>query len=308
MKKIREYLKNPYKTVLFLANHNCLNWVSDENYAKLTYRAKLGRKLDLNNPVTFNEKIQWLKLYDRNPEYSGFVDKYESKNIVKDLVGEEFVVPLLGVYDSFDEIDFDVLPNQFVIKTTHDSGGYVIVRDKSELNVAEAKKKIESSQKRNYYKYSREWPYNNVKPRIIIEEYIVGKDGEEMKDFKLFCFNGEFKFGFIISGRSQKVLKMKYFDKDFNFIPVKQGGDKYIMDESIPKPKSFDKMVELTKTLTKGFPFVRMDFIEVDDRLYVGEFTLYHWGGTMPFEPGEWDRKFGEFIELPTQKNKPEYL
>lgn len=304
MKKIIEYLKNPYKIALFLSNHHCLNWVSDENYAKLIYRAKFGRKLDLNNPETFNEKIQWLKLYDRNPKYSDFVDKYESKNIVKDLVGEEFVVPLLGVYNSFDEIDFDALPDQFVIKTTHDSGGYVIVRDKSKLNIAEARKKIESSQKTNYYKYSREWPYNNIKPRIIVEEYIVGKNGEEMKDFKLFCFNGEFEFGFIISGRSQKILKMKYFDKDFNFIPVKQGGDKYILDESIPKPKSFDKMVELTKTLTKGFPFVRMDFIEVDDRLYVGEFTLYHWGGAMPFEPDEWDHKFGEFIKLPKQGGK----
>lgn len=274
----------------------------DKIYLNMLYKKKMGKDVDFENPKTFNEKIQWLKVYGRDPEYTNYVDKYESKNIVKALVGEEYVVPLLGVYDSFDEVDFDALPDQFVIKTTHDSGGYVIVKDKSQMDIEKMREKLNHHLKINYYRNSREWPYKNVKPRIIVEKYIIGKDGTEMKDYKIFCFGGEPRFGFVVEGRTSKKMKIGYFDTEFKLIPVKQGGDKYDRAESLEKPHNFEKMLELARILTKDMPFVRMDFIEVDDKLYVGEFTFYHWGGTMKFEPEEYDEIFGSYIKLPEKK------
>lgn len=302
VQKIKKGLNNHQLIVSEMNRRGLLKFLSDEQWVRLMYRIRIGKKLNLENPQTFNEKVLWLKLYGRNPAYTNYVDKYEVKKIVADLVGEEYVVPLLGVYDNFDEIDFDSLPDQFVIKTTHDSGGYVICKNKLELDINAARKKIESCLKRNYYYSSREWPYKNVKPRIIVEKYIVGADGTEMKDYKFFCFNGEPKFGFQVEGRTSEKMKIGFYDTDFNQIPVKQGGDKYEIAEKLVRPHNLEKMLELSKILTKGIPFVRMDFIEVDDRLYVGEFTFYHWGGTMKFEPEEYDRKFGEYLVLPEKK------
>lgn len=300
--KAMKYIKKPGNIILKLNYWGLLKWVPDEKLNKLTYRIRIGKKLDLDNPKTLNEKIQWLKLYGRNPKYTSYVDKYESKKIVAGLVGEEYVVPLLGVYDNFDEIDFDKLPNQFVIKTTHDSGGYIICKDKSELDIEKARKKLNRSLGRNYYDYSREWPYKNVKPRLIVEEYIVGSDGTEMKDYKFFCFNGEPKFGFVVEGRTRDKLKIGFFDMEFKQIPVKQGGEKYVIADKITKPHNFEKMIELSKKLTKDMPFVRMDFVEVEDRLYVGEFTFYHWNGATKFEPDRYDELFGKYLVLPENK------
>ena len=228
--------------------------------------------------------------------------KADAKAVVEKLVGKEYVVPLIQAYDSFDDIDFDKLPNQFVLKTNHDSGGYIICKDKAELDIEKARKKMNKSLKRNYYEFSREWPYKNVKPKLFAEEYIVGKDGTEMKDYKIFCFDGEPKFGFVVEGRTSKKMKIGFFDTDFKLIPVKQGGKKYDMAQSVEKPYNFEKMLELAKILTKDMPFVRMDFIEVDDKLYVGEFTFYHWGGRMAFEPEKYDEIFGSYIKLPEKK------
>ena len=280
-----------------------MNWneycAQHRNKIEHIYEQVHRRKLDLRHPSTFTEKLQWLKLNYRNPLYTRLVDKYEVKQYVAEKIGEEYIIPTLGVYESFDEIDFDKLPDSFVLKCTHDSGGLVIVKDKSKLDIASARKTIESSLKRNFYLQSREWPYKNVKPRIIAESYMEDSKTAELRDYKFFCFDGEVKAMFIATERQKQGedVKFDFFDADFNHLPFRQGHDHAaVMPE---KPVCFDEMKKLAGELSKGFPEVRIDFYEVDGRVYFGEFTFFHFGGFMKFEPEEWDRKFGEWIKLP---------
>ena len=272
---------------------------SDEKYLKKCYKLRLGRPLDLSNPKTFNEKLQWLKLYDRRSVYTNMVDKYEVKRIVADRIGEEYIIPTLGVWNSFDEIDFDTLPEQFVLKCTHDSGGLAICRDKSKFDVDSAKQKIEKSLNRNYYYYGREWPYKDVKPRIIAEQYMEDTETAELRDYKFFCFDGEVKALFIASDRYKEgeETKFDFFDADFNHLPFCQGHPN--ADVPPKKPVCYDEMIMLAKKLSQGVPQVRIDFYEVDGRVYFGEFTLFHYSGTVPFVPEIWDQAFGEWITLP---------
>lgn len=177
---IKEIIKNP-KTIIYILNNKKIITLPDKAFIKLKYKDKFGKKINLNNPQTFNEKLQWLKLYDRNPEYTKMVDKYEVKKYVASIIGEEYIIPTLGVWNKFEDIDFNKLPDQFVLKCTHDSGGLVICKDKSKLDINEAKKKIEKSLKINYYYLSREWPYKNVKPQIIAEKYMVDESRNRVK-------------------------------------------------------------------------------------------------------------------------------
>lgn len=273
--------------------------LSDKEFLNLVFKKKFGRDIDWENPVTFNEKLQWLKVYYRNPLYTNLVDKYEVKQYVADKIGEEYIIKTLGVWDSFDEIDFDLLPDRFVLKCTHDSGGLVIVKDKSKLDIDAARETIESSLKRNFYYQSREWPYKNVKPRIIAESYMEDSKTAELRDYKFFCFDGEVKAMFIATERQKQGedVKFDFFDADFNHLPFRQGHDHAA--KTPEKPVCFDEMKRLAGELSKGFPEVRIDFYEVDGRVYFGEFTFFHFGGFMPFEPEEWDYKFGEWITLP---------
>lgn len=280
-----------------------LNLLSDEAYLKFAFRARLGKKLDLEDPKTYNEKLQWLKLYDRKPEYTQMVDKYGVKEYVANAIGEEYIIPTLGVWDSFDEIDFDKLPDQFVLKCTHDSGGLVICRDKSKLDKAAAKNKIERSLKTNYYLHGREWPYKNVKPRIIAEQYMEDEKTKELCDYKFFTFDGEVKALFIASDRYAKgeETKFDFFDENFNHLPFTNGHpNANVLPE---KPERFEEMKELAAKLGKGIPQARIDFYEVNGKVYFGEITFFHWGGMKPFKPEEWDYKFGEWIKLP-EKNR----
>ncbi len=262
----------------------------------------MGKKLDLKDPKTFNEKLQWLKLYDRNPEYTKMVDKYEVKKYVADIIGEEYIIPTLGVWDKFEDIDFAALPDQFVLKCTHDSGGLVICRDKSKLDIEEAKKKITSSLKTNYYYQGREWQYKRVKPCIIAEKYMVDESGYELKDYKFFAFDGKSRAMFIASDRNTpgEETKFDFYDMDFNLLPFTNGHPN--SGKSIQKPETFDKMRELSEKLSKGIPQLRVDFYDVNGHIYFGELTFYHWGGMMPFDPEEWDHKFGEWIKLPEKR------
>lgn len=281
---------------------NVLKILPAKTYICLKYKLKFSKLPNLKNPKTFNEKLQWLKLYDRKPIYTTMVDKYEVKQYVASLIGEEYIIPTLGVYDKVDDINFDALPDQFVLKCTHDSGGLVICRDKSKLDIKEAKRKINASLKQNYYWHGREWPYKNVKPRIIAEKYIVDESGYELKDYKFFCFNGKVKLFFIAKDRYNEETKFDFFDDNFLHLPFVQGHPN--SEPPYYKPENFEKMKELAEKLSKNIPQIRIDFYNVNGQIYFGELTFFHYSGMMPFNPSDWDEKLGDLIELPKRNNK----
>lgn len=274
------YLKVKIKKILLFLlirlNNNGVLKLSDINYLKLRYYLSFNKKLNLSNPQTFNEKLQWLKLNDRKDIYSTMVDKYEVKKYVSDIIGEEYVIPTLGVYNNFDEIDFDKLPNQFVIKCNHDSGGLVIVKDKSKLDLKAAKKKINKSLKTNYYYIGREWPYKNVKPRIIVEDYMEDKKVGELRDYKIYSFSGKCDYVMLCFDRFKDKTKFIYFDRNWNIKKeFSNDGIKYGDSIKVEKPKNLDKMFEFASMFSKNIPFLRVDFYEVDGKLYFGEFTFF---------------------------------
>ena len=303
--KIVEYIKHPSKIFIFLQNRCNFKVLPDKQYLRICYKLTFGKKLDFDNPQTFNEKLQWLKLYDRNPKYTTMVDKYDAKKYISNLIGEGYVIPTLGVWDNFDEINFDLLPDQFVLKCTHDSGGLIICRDKSKLNKASAKKKICRSIKRNYYWSSREGPYKNVKPRIIAEPYMEEHncmypnhvDANILTDYKFFCFNGIPKVMYIAKDIGIGP-ESDYFDMDFVHLPIIMDGDSFAPVPPV-KPKHFEKMKEIAAVLSRNIPHIRVDFYCVDDKLYVGELTFFHSSGTCPIRPAQWDYRLGEWIQLP---------
>ena len=276
-------------------------WCNDEKYLRKIYYAHFGKELDLNNPKTYNEKLQWLKLYDHNSLYTKLVDKYEVKAIVESIIGSKYIIPTLGVWDSFDQIDFESLPDQFVLKCTHDSGGLVICNDKKTFNKAYARKVLTASLKRNFYLQGREWPYKDVKPRIIAEKYMEDNETKELRDYKFFCFDGIPRALFIASERqSNNETKFDFFDMDFQHLPFTNGHPN--ADVLPSKPVKFDDMKLLAEKLSHGLPHVRVDFYEVNGCVYFGELTFYHWSGLMPFDPEKWDSIFGSWINLPQKK------
>lgn len=299
MSKFLKVIKNPYKLFGFLGRKFEFKFLSDEMYLKLKYRSVFGRKLNLKNPKTFNEKLQWLKLYDRNPIYSVMVDKYEVKNFVSKLIGDQYIIPTLGVWNDFDEINFDNLPEQFVLKCTHDSGGLVICKNKNQLDKNEAKLKIEKSLQRNFYYEGRQWPYKNVVPKIIAEKYMVDESGFELKDYKFFCFNGEPKIMYIASdrGKNGEDIKFDFYNMDFVHLDITNGHS--MSNKTMRKPDSFDKMKQLASVLSKNIPHVRVDFYDINGKVYFGEMTFYHHSGFCHFEPEKWDEKLGSWIKLP---------
>lgn len=296
--KIIKFFKKPSKIILWLMDRNIFFFLNDKIYLKLKFRLKMSKKLNLNNPQTFNEKLQWLKINDRKDIYTIMVDKYEVKNYVSKKIGEEYLIPTIGIYNSFEEINFEKLPNQFVIKCTHDSGGLVICRDKTNLDVKKAKKKINKYLKRKYFYIHREWPYKNVKPRIIIEKYMEDEKDNELRDYKLFCFNGTYKMMFIATNRQgEGDTYFDFFDRDFNHLPFTNG---HPNAPKLPhKPHNYKKMIELAEKLSANIPQVRVDFYEVNGKIYFGEMTFFHWSGLVPFEPEKWDIKLGDWIKLP---------
>ena len=270
--------------------------MSDEKYIKLVYRIIFGKKLNLENPKTYSEKLQWLKLYDRKKIYTTMVDKYEAKKYVANIIGDEYIIPTLGIYNSFDEIDFSKLPNQFVIKCTHDSGGLVVVKDKNKINIKKVKKIINKCLNNNFYYIGREWPYKNVKPRIIVEKYMCDNKTNELRDYKFFCFDGNPKLMFLATDRNIGQTKFNFYDLNFNLLPFKQGHPNDY--QKIDKPITFNQMIELSKKLSKDIPHVRVDFYEINGRVYFGELTLFHFSGFEKFIPSEWDEKLGNMINL----------
>lgn len=274
---------------------------SDEFFLKLQFKQRMGHSLNLKDPRTFNEKLNWLKIYYRKPEMSKLVDKYEVKKIVSNKIGSEHVIPTYGVWKNFDDISFDELPNQFVLKTTHDGGGVVVCTNKATFDIDKAKKKLNRHLKTNHYNYSREWPYKNVEPRILAEEYMVDPVDSELRDYKFFCFNGEPKALFIASDRQKAgdEVKFDYFDVEFNRLDIKQSHPNSNLQ--FQKPKTFEEMKANARILAKGFPHVRIDFYEVNGRMFFGEITFFHYAGLTPFYPEKWDYIFGNYIKLPPQ-------
>ena len=213
-------------------------------------------------------------------------------------MGGGIIIPTLGVWNSVDEIDWDDLPNQFVVKSANDSGGVVVCKDKSKLNIEEAKAKLRGLGGRDYSIISKEYPYKNVPHRFLAEEYMEDESGFELKDYKIFCFDGKAKFLFVATGRQQHDTRFDFYDIQFNHLPIINGHPN--ADICPQKPKNFEKMIAIAEKLSQGFPHVRVDLYNVNGRIYFGELTFFHWSGMVPFEPAEWDYKFGEFIKLPT--------
>lgn len=280
--------------------------IPDKTYLKIKYRQRMGVKLNLKKPQTFSEKLQWLKLYDRNPDYSKMVDKYEVKKYVSEVIGNEFVIPNLGVWDSFDDIDFDGLPDQFVLKCTHDSGGLVICRDKSSIDHKNARNKIQKSFSRQYFWHGREWPYKSIKPRIIAEKYMEDENAQELVDYKFYCFNGTPRFLYVSQGlENHSTARISYVSLEWENMPFIRP-DYKPFDELPLKPRNFDLMIKIATELSANIPFLRVDLYEVNGKVYFGELTFFPGIGMNKFEPEEWDRRIGEWLELPERKRSNE--
>lgn len=294
--RVLRILKHPSLILLKLSTLGIIR-LNDKLYVKLKYLKKFDKKLNLKNPQTFNEKMQWLKLYDRKDIYTTMVDKYEAKEYVGKIIGMEHIIPTLGIYDNFDDIDFDKLPKQFVMKCTHDSGGLVIVKDKSKLNIEEARKKINKSLKTNYYLTGREWPYKNIKPRIIIEKFMYRSGGKGVIDYKFQMMNGKLRYCYVCTDRDKGKVKFTHYDANKKFMDLIQKG--YLNDPENGKlPKTYDEMLKYAKILSKDIPSIRVDFYDIDGKIYFGELTFFDSAGFLEFEPREWDYKFGQMLDL----------
>lgn len=303
LRQVKKVLHNPLIPFTYLWAAMSPMIKSSEKYLRVYYRMMTGEKLNLDSPVTFQEKTQWLKLHNTDPLYTKLVDKYAVRQFVADRVGEEYLIPLLGVYDNFDEIDFGKLPNRFVLKSTHDSGSVVICKDKKTFDIKSARNKLRKSLKKNYFWEGREYPYKNVPPRIVAEEYMEDTETGELTDYKFFCFNGKPEFIFVASERfsGDGIPKFTYFDMDFNMLPICSKGHKN--SDKLKKPRCFEEMVGVLKQLCIDVPFVRIDLYTINNRVYFGEYTFHHDGGVVPMEPTEWNYKMGAMIKLPIDKN-----
>ena len=299
-RKIKRYLKNPYWEFGNVLIKHCPKLMPDKYYLSVLYYKWYGKKIDWENPRTFNEKLQWLKLYDRNPLYPTLVDKYEVKKWVSDKIGEQYVIPTLGLWKHFDEIDFDELPNQFVLKCTHDSGSVVICNDKATFDKNAAKAKLESALKKNFYWWAREWPYKKVKHRIIAEPLLA--EPKNLNEFKFYCFNGVPKFFQSITDRYVEKggpILINY-GIDCKRIDMKDAEYKCRQDVDFDIfPRDINKMLEISSNLSMGKCCLRVDFYETDSRLYVGEMTFYESGGFCTFTPDKYNYELGDWMILP---------
>ena len=269
--------------------------IPDKLYIRLMYRLSVGKWPNLDHPKTFNEKLQWLKLYNRDSKFTMMVDKVEVKKYVAEKIGPEYVIPTLGVWDKPEDIDFDKLPRQFVLKCNHNSGlGMCICRDKLKLDIEQTRENLRRGLRQNYYKYWREWPYKNVKRKILAEQFLVDESGTELKDYKVFCFDGQPKIIEVDYGRFVNHMRNVY-DTEWNFIAMQI---EFPNDPShiIPKPEKLDEMILLARKLSEGIPHVRCDFYSIENRIYFGELTFFHGAGMETFKPEEWNDILGDLI------------
>lgn len=292
-------IKNPGKMVRPMVSNGMLRWMSDEMFEKIVFKASLGYKLDLNNPKTFNEKLQWLKLYNRKPEYTRMVDKYKVREYIREKLGDEYLIPLLGVWDSVEDIDFNVLPDQFVLKCNHDQGSVVVCKDKSTFDVETAKRKLSRKLAKDQYTAIREWPYKDVPRKIIAEKYMTDSDdSSDFTDYKFFCFNGYVDCVMVCLERSSGDTKFYFFDKDWKLKRLNLRGKNAPDGFTIPKPDQMDKMFEVAAKLSKGLPFARVDLYQSNGHVYFGEITFFPDSGFDANLLPETDQYFGSLIHL----------
>lgn len=307
LEKIKKLLTNKDARTIFLANRGFYHRMDDETYLRMLFKAYVGYELDLNEPRSFNEKMQWLKLYDHRPEYTDYVDKYKVRAYIEKTIGKEYLVPLIDAWDRADQIDFSKLPEKFVLKCNHDSGrGVYLCSDRSKLDEKAVRDLLGKSLKQNYYLRGREWPYKNVVPKIICEAFLedeASRPGEkfDLVDYKIMCFGGQVKCSFVCSERySPEGLRVTFFDRDWKVLPFIRHYPK--SSKQIPRPKLYEKMIELSETLSKDLPFARIDWYEVGGKLYFGEITLYPGSGFEEFTPVSADYELGSWIPLPPKR------
>lgn len=302
--KVKRYFRDPYYALGYDMIQKCPHLMSDKFYLSVLWKMKMGYELDWKHPKTFNEKLQWLKLHDRNPLYTTLVDKYRVKQWVADKIGEQYVIPTLAVYNSVDEIDLDKLPDQFVLKCNHDSGSAVICRDKSTFDLEVVKRKLGDALKKNFYWEAREWPYKNVKRCVLAEKFLEGLDVKSAPaDYKFYCFGGEPKLFYITSDKGGILpTREDFFDIDGRHLDIQ---DKNYPNNPrrIPQlPSQLDDMLRVSRILAKGTMHLRVDFYEIAGRVYCGELTFYEDGGFCEFSPEKHNRILGDWIKLPTDK------
>ena len=293
-------LKTPGKMIFPIADKGLLNWIPDEQYLKLAYRMQMGKKLDLKNPQTFNEKLQWLKLNNRKPIYKRMVDKYEVKQYVSSIIGNEYIIPTIGLWENVKDIDLNSLPRKFVLKCTHDSGSVIVCKDKDEFNWEAAKVKLQRHLTKNIYWFGREWPYKNLKPRIIAEPLLEDSINNEVRDYKLFCFNGIvrcFKIDF------DRFIEhhANYYDRNDNLLKIGEEICPPVFDKLIYIPKEMPSLIKLAEKLSASIPFLRADFYVVDGKVYFGELTFYPASGFGPFIFDGNDELLGSWLRLPVK-------
>ena len=277
-----------------------LLFLPDKQYLQIVYRLRTGKKLNLKNPRSFNEKLQWLKLYDRKPEYAKMVDKYEAKKYVADIIGEEYIIPTLGIWDKFEDIDFSQLPDKFVLKCTHDSGGLVICTDKSKLDLKAARKKLKKCLRTNYYRMTKEWPYKDVKPRIIAEQYMTDEGSDDaLDDYKVHNFNGTPRFVLLCRERFKvSGLSEDFFTGTWDHIDVKRPHHGNAATERT-RPKELDEMLRISEMLSKDIPFLRTDFYTINKKVFFGEFSFFPSNDFEIFEPDKYDEIFRDWLHCP---------
>lgn len=294
-------LKDKLKNRILFESKKLEPYLSDKLYLKIRFWLRVGYWPNLDNPRSFNEKLNWLKLHDIHPEYTKMVDKAMAKEYVSNIIGEEHIIPTIGMWDNAEEIDWQSLPNQFVLKNTGDSGGIVVCRDKSTLDIEAAIAKLKKGSDKNYYKHNKEYPYRDVKPRVIAEAYMEDESGE-LQDYKIHNFNGNPRFTLVCGNRfSERGLTEDFYSLDWQLMDVRRPNHPNA-DVRTPKPEELDELYRLANLLSKDIPFLRTDFYIVNHKIYFGELTFFPASGMGCFVPEEWDFKFGDFLKLPLCK------
>ncbi|MEG0619205.1 MAG: ATP-grasp fold amidoligase family protein [Bacilli bacterium] len=304
-KKLLKFVSDNKFRISILNEIGLFNDMSDEKFLKLMYKTYFNEELNLDNPKSYNEKIQWIKLHDRNPLYTTLVDKYNVRQYVAKMIGEKYLIPIYGVYSNVNEIDFSQLPEMFVLKCTHNSGkGMCICRNKSELNEKKCKKQLQLGLKENYYMHAREWPYKNVPRKIIAEKYLIDDSGEGLRDYKFYCFQGKVKLILIVLDRfSSSATKGIFFTENFERVDMQWGFENY--DGDIKKPEKFDEMIEISEKLSKDLVNSRIDlYLAKNNEIYFGEITLFDGSGFEEIVPKKWDYQLGNWLALPTDKDE----
>lgn len=300
---IKHYIEQPKDILITLMLKTAFLW-RDKLYLQIMYRLRTGKKLNLKNPRSFGEKLQWLKLYNRDPEYTRMVDKIEVKKWVSDKLGSKYIIPTIGVWNKVDDIDFNNLPNEFVLKTNHDSGGIIICKDKSKLDLVKIKAELSKSLRHNYYLTGREWPYKDVSRLIFAEKFLKIPDQSDLTDYKIYCFNGSPHYIQVIQDRNSKET-IDFFDTNWNHQAFVGLNPKCSNAITIPsKPSNLKEMLNVSKILAKDLNFVRVDLYNIEGKIYFGEMTFYPASGFGKFTPEEWSNIFGRMIQLPNKKGE----